>query len=65
MYKLKIKKYRIRKKLTEKELAHKVGISQNYLSELENNKYDIKLSMLCKIAKALDVNAKALFQCKK
>ncbi|WP_061293636.1 helix-turn-helix domain-containing protein [Clostridium botulinum] len=62
MYKLKIKKYRMRKKLTEKELAHKIGISQNYYSELENGKYDIKLSVLCKIAKELRVKPNVLFE---
>ncbi|EDT87197.1 helix-turn-helix domain-containing protein [Clostridium botulinum] len=65
MYKLKIKKYRIKKKLTQKELAHRIEMSQNYYCELENNKYDIKLSVLCKIARELNVNTKALFECKK
>ncbi|MBU3208499.1 helix-turn-helix domain-containing protein [Clostridium algidicarnis] len=55
MYKLKIKEYRIKRGLTQKELACKIGISQNYLSQLENNRYDIKLSMLFKIAKELKV----------
>ncbi|MDS1004203.1 helix-turn-helix transcriptional regulator [Clostridium sporogenes] len=64
MYKLKIKKYRMRKKLTEKELAHRIGISQNYYSELENGKYDIKLSVLCKIAKELRVKPNVLFEYK-
>ncbi len=40
-------------------------MSQNYYCELENNKYDIKLSVLCKIARELNVNTKALFECKK
>lgn len=65
VYKLRIKKYRIKRKLTERELAHKIGISQNYYSELENGKYDIKLSVLCKIAKELRVKPNILFKCNK
>lgn len=65
MYKLKIKKYRIKKKLTQKELAHRIEMSQNYYCELENGKYDIKLSVLCKIAKELRVKPNILFECKK
>lgn len=65
MYKLKIKQYRIKNKLTQKELAHKINISQNYLSELENNKWDIKLSTLCEIADNLNVSPKSLFEYKK
>lgn len=60
-YRLRIKKYREEVKMTQKELAQRVGISQNYLSELESNKYDIKLSLLCKIAKELDISSKKLF----
>lgn len=62
MYKLKIKKYRKLKRITQKELARKINISQNFLSEIENHKYDIKLSMLCKIAKELNVSPKNLFE---
>jgi len=54
-YKLKIKKFREKRKLTQKELALKIEISQSFLSEIENGKYDIKLSMLCKISKTLKV----------
>lgn len=54
-YRLRIKEYRKQDGMTQKELATKIGISQNYLSELENGKYDIKLSLLCKIANALEV----------
>lgn len=54
-YKLKIKKIRRIKGLTGEALAHKIGITQSYLSDLENQKYDIKLSRLLKIARALEV----------
>lgn len=65
MYKLKIKEYRVKSGLTQKELAIKIGISKNYLSQLENNRYDIKLSMLFKIAKELNISPEQLFEHKK
>ncbi len=55
-YRLKIKEYRTKNCMTQKELATRIGISQNYLSELENGKFDIKLSILCKIADVLNVS---------
>lgn len=63
MYKLKIKQYRINKHIRQFELAKKLNISQNYLSELEHVKYPIKISTLYKIAKALDVCPKDLIEC--
>lgn len=64
-YKLKIKEFRHAKKLTQKQLAEKVGISRNFLSEIENGKYDIRLSLLCNIAEALDTTPKQLIVYKK
>lgn len=65
LYKLRIKIVRIKNGLTQKELAKKLNMSQNYFSELENGKYDIKLSTLCEIAKILDVDPNDLFVYKK
>ena len=62
-YKLKIKKYRKLNNITQKQLASKIGISQNYLSELESGKYDISLNLLCKIGKVLKECPKNLFEC--
>ncbi|MGH4139244.1 helix-turn-helix transcriptional regulator [Clostridium sp.] len=59
-YKLKIKEIRLTKKLTQTELTREVGVSRNFLSEIENNKYDIKLSLLCNIAWALDTTPRKL-----
>lgn len=64
-YRLKIKDYRILKRYSQKELAAKIGISQNYLSELENEKFDIKLSLLYKISKVLNVPICMLIEEKK
>lgn len=55
-YTLKIKHYRILHGYTQKELASKLSISQNYLSEIENGRYDISLTLLCKIADVLNVH---------
>lgn len=55
LYKLKIKLIREEKLLSQKELAFRIDISQNYLSEIENGKYDIKLSLLYKISQILEV----------
>lgn len=63
MYILKIKKYRKLKRFTQKQLASKVGISQNFLSEIENQKYDIGLNLLCKIGEALEECSRNLFEC--
>lgn len=54
-YILKIREIRREKILSQRELALKIELSQNYLSEIENGKYDIKLSLLYKISRALEV----------
>lgn len=63
MYKLKIRKYRNLKNLTQKQLSIKIGISQNYLSEVENEKYDIRVSLLFKVGHALETCPKDLIEC--
>jgi transcriptional regulator with XRE-family HTH domain len=55
MFSLRIKRFRRRNGITQTQLAQKVGISQSFLSEVENGKYDITLTLLFKIARALDV----------
>ncbi|MBW9157217.1 helix-turn-helix domain-containing protein [Clostridium tagluense] len=52
---MKIKEIRKLKGLSGLELANKIGVSQSYLSDLENQKYKIKLSRLLEIGKALEV----------
>lgn len=64
MYTLKIKEFRRSKKMTQNQLAEKIGISQNYLSELENNKWDIGLDLLIKISKVLRVAPSKLIKYK-
>jgi len=50
--------------MTQNQLAEKIGISQNYLSELENNKWDIGLDLLIKISKVLRVAPSKLIKYK-
>ena len=60
-----IKKARKKKRLTQKQLANLVGLSQSYISKLENNKnyYDKNLTVktLLKLAKVLSLNPVLLF----
>lgn len=63
MYKLAIREHRILNKLTQKDLAYRIGISQNYLSEIEKGKYDIRVSFLLSISNALDVCPGYLIRC--
>lgn len=48
-------------KMSQDELCKKVGISRCTLSELENDKYDPRRSLMLKLADALEVNAEELF----
>jgi transcriptional regulator with XRE-family HTH domain len=56
MYILKIKEFRKTKKLTQKQLAERVGISRSFLGELENGKWDIGLDLLIKISISLEIH---------
>ncbi|MBU2553178.1 MAG: helix-turn-helix transcriptional regulator [Bacteroidetes bacterium] len=44
-----IQEARKRKKLTQQELADKVGTTKNYISRIENDASDIRLSTLIRI----------------
>lgn len=61
-YRLKIKEIRTQKGIHQKDLADKIGISSNYLSELEHNKFDIRFGLLLEIAKELNVDVKDLYE---
>lgn len=51
-----IKKLRIDKALSQKELHEMTGLSQKYLSEIEHDKVDPRASILVRIADALEVS---------
>lgn len=63
MYKLKIKELRIAAGYTQAQLASILNMSKSYYSDLENEKYPIKLSILCQIAKVFGVRSSDLFIC--
>jgi transcriptional regulator with XRE-family HTH domain len=52
----KLKNLRIRRALTQQELADRAGISSNALNRIELNKAEPHMSTLRKLAKALDVD---------
>lgn len=51
-----IKRKRNEKKLTQDELADKIGISRNYISDLENDRYIPSVRTLSKIANVLQMD---------
>lgn len=57
-----IKKYRIRKGLTQRELADKLLLSESFIAKLESVTYQsISIDTLEHIAKALETNITNLF----
>lgn len=57
-----IAKMRIERNITQKELADKLNVTQICVSRYENGDRDIKLSMLRKIAAALDCKVSELIE---
>ncbi len=57
-----LKTLRIRRALTQQELAEKAGISSNALNRIELNKAEPHMSTLRKLAKALDVDPSELVE---
>lgn len=50
-----VRKARIAKALTQKELGQRVGLPQSHISKIEKGLVDLKLSSLVEIARALDL----------
>lgn len=50
-----IKKYRLKKQLSQEELAEEIGISSRHLQRLEYNEEKTKISTFKKIVRALDI----------
>lgn len=59
---IKISEYRLKRKLTQEELANKVGISYSYLTQIEapNVVKKMSLEVLFDIADALKIDIKDL-----
>ena len=49
----KIREYRLKRGMTQEELAEKLLSSKSTISEYENDKIDVKISILREIAKVL------------
>ena len=50
-----IKKYRLKKQLSQEELAEEIGISSRHLQRLEYNEEKTIISTFKKIVRALDI----------
>lgn len=57
-----IKRCRKEKKLTQCELARNAGISNTYLSDIERERSNPSIETLNKIAEALQIDIKTLFE---
>ncbi|MGL4875144.1 MAG: helix-turn-helix domain-containing protein [Clostridium sp.] len=55
-----LKEIRRAKKLTQYDLAHLSGISQNYISELEQEKHEATETLILKLCIALEVDPNTL-----
>ncbi len=59
--KTKIKEFRAREGLTQKDLADKVGVRRETIVHLENGKYNPSLKLAYDIARALNAKIEELF----
>jgi transcriptional regulator with XRE-family HTH domain len=57
-----IKKYRLQKNLTQRDLSLKTGISRSSIAMIETGKRDLTVSKIFQIAKALDIEAHELLK---
>ena len=57
-----IKNYRLKRKLTQSELAGRVGISINFLSDIENGKRWISPASIVKFSRVLNIEPYELFK---
>lgn len=62
MIELFIRKIRIEQNMTQEELSQKSGISESYISELENNLKMPTILTLCKLAEVLEVEITKLYK---
>jgi putative transcriptional regulator len=58
---LKLKGKRVEKKMKQKDLAQKLGITQQYLCNIENGTVEPRRDLMIKIAKVLGEDVKELF----
>ena len=59
-----LKEKRKEKKLALAQLSDRTGISTTHLNDIENNIKEPSISMMIRIAKALDINIEELYKIK-
>lgn len=59
----KLKKMRMDKKLTQKELADIIGVTPKYISFLENNQRKPSLNIAIKISEFFETTIEKIFTC--
>lgn len=57
----KLREYRARDKLSQEELARKVGVRRETIGNLENGKYNPSLKLAMDIAKIFETTVEELF----
>ena len=55
-----LKAIRKRMKLTQTEMAERIGISQSYLADIEHNRKNISLAVVLRMAKGLNISVNKL-----
>lgn len=56
-----IKKFRTDKKISQLELARRVGVARQTINLIENGKYNPSLDLCIKLAKELETDLNSLF----
>lgn len=56
-----VRRLRLEAGLTQEALAHEIGISSNYLSDIERGRRNITINLLFELANGLRVTAGELF----
>jgi len=57
----KVRKYRLKKKLSQEKLAELADLHRTYIGQVECGKRNVALKNIAKLAKALNVSIKELF----
>lgn len=65
MYENNLKTIRNQKKITLRELALLTGISKTHISEIENKKSDMTVTIMCLLANSLNVEPCKICKCNK
>jgi transcriptional regulator with XRE-family HTH domain len=59
---LRLKELRRKRKLSQRQLSKRAGVSRSYISELESGKYD-PTRVICRLKKALNCSFDELINC--